>query len=523
MLNYKKFFTLIELVVVVVVLGVLAAIIIPNISSIQEESKQSSLLSDARSVQTAVDSYMIRHDGVPPTVEEASLGNPQVVLFDKLTPSYLLKKPQSSQSKFWLDGNHTVWVSLVDAPTSVEYDSDTQILSWKTVEGAILYRIYSTNAKSLSSVKSNDIRLLSELKEPDIKEARQQMKNLEELSNGTYLVSSLDIFGNESAPIKVGSTYSGYDSVQEDFSPAPEVQEPLYSFEQATFSTAGAKGPTGPSQSLLDEAYMGTQLEGRVSSVNGIQKWTVPKSGTYRFEVSGAQGGGSNGGRGSTVSSEITLSQGEELYILVGQRGGLSSQGLLYSAGGGGGSFVYKDTSSLPLLVAGGGGGQAEKSQGGDGSSTQSATMSSGGSKSAPLSPEGQGGFGGRNVGSLSTGAGGAGWFSDGQDGLTLRHSGGKKGYSPANGGNGGQNSHPNGYSGFFGGFGGGGSNADNTGAGGGGGGYTGGPGGNNYLGSQTWGAGGGAGSYVSGANPTSIGGANQGDGSVTVVFLKSS
>ena len=57
MMNRKSNFTLIELIVVIVVLGILAAIVIPNISSFQKEARDAQLTADARNIQTALDMY----------------------------------------------------------------------------------------------------------------------------------------------------------------------------------------------------------------------------------------------------------------------------------------------------------------------------------------------------------------------------------------------------------------------------------------------------------------------------------
>ena len=96
------------------------------------------------------------------------------------------------------------------------------------------------------------------------------------------------------------------------------------------------------------------------------------------------------------------------------------------------------------------------------------------------------------NQGDFSTGGGGAGWNTDGSDGLNIRNAPGEGGLSPSNGSIGGEFTHSTGsfHSGNAGdgGFGGGGGMSDNTGAGGGGGGYNGGGGGNNYSGASEWG-----------------------------------
>ena len=64
----------------------------------------------------------------------------------------------------------------------------------------------------------------------------------------------------------------------------------------------------------------------------GIQKWTVPATGTYEIEIAGAKGGGEKG-YGAVQVLDINLTKSEKLNIVVGQRGSSDDS----SRGGGGG------------------------------------------------------------------------------------------------------------------------------------------------------------------------------------------
>ena len=65
MFKRGKKFTLIELIVVIAVLGILAAIVIPNISNFQNKARDAQLTADTRNIQTALDMYRLeRPDGV---------------------------------------------------------------------------------------------------------------------------------------------------------------------------------------------------------------------------------------------------------------------------------------------------------------------------------------------------------------------------------------------------------------------------------------------------------------------------
>jgi len=291
------------------------------------------------------------------------------------------------------------------------------------------------------------------------------------------------------------------------------------------FTSAGVTGISGPNQAQVNTAYTATTLDGDVTvSTQGIQEWTVPVTGTYTIEAAGAKGGGVSGGNGAYLSGDVTLTGGQTLYVIVGQRGGVTSQSPNYCAGGGGGSFVYLNASDpLPIMAAAGGGGQSEDGYGvigwgGAGSATATTTNNNTISGNGPGGTSGNGGSGGIDIGDYSTAGGGAGWLTNGQDGLDIRYDPGKGGHAPVNDGMGGLYTHPN-YTNADGGFGGGGSASDNSGAGGGGGGFNGGGGGSNYLGSGQWGAGGGAGSYNSGINQSNTGDLNITEGFVTITL----
>jgi general secretion pathway protein G len=64
----KKGFTLVEILIVVVILGILAAIVIPQFTSASTEAKTSRLVSDLQSMRSQIQLYKIQHnDALPGT------------------------------------------------------------------------------------------------------------------------------------------------------------------------------------------------------------------------------------------------------------------------------------------------------------------------------------------------------------------------------------------------------------------------------------------------------------------------
>lgn len=63
----RKGFTLIEILIVVIILGILAAIVIPQFSSASNDARKSSLASTAQTLRSQVALYRLQHnDNLPP-------------------------------------------------------------------------------------------------------------------------------------------------------------------------------------------------------------------------------------------------------------------------------------------------------------------------------------------------------------------------------------------------------------------------------------------------------------------------
>jgi general secretion pathway protein G len=62
----KSGFTLVEILIVVVILGILAAIVIPQFTEASTEAKLSSLCTDLQTVRSQIELYKIQHNDNPP-------------------------------------------------------------------------------------------------------------------------------------------------------------------------------------------------------------------------------------------------------------------------------------------------------------------------------------------------------------------------------------------------------------------------------------------------------------------------
>ena len=273
------------------------------------------------------------------------------------------------------------------------------------------------------------------------------------------------------------------------------------------FTTLDGKEETGPTST---SGYAGTSLDGKVTLSNGIQIWSVPVTGRYIIEASGASGANGTdliqsewriGGLGAKMEGTFALAKGAKLKILIGQEGHRTTDFPDRPGGGGGGTFVtlLDDT---PLIIAGGGGGggtpKKQYEDGDPGQATENGTRCGGtrGNGGQPCNADTG------NVDPVILSGGGAGFKGNGGGGVGATTSS----LSFINGGTGG--TCPVSKGGFGGG-------SFGFVAGGGGGGYSGG----GVLRGSSSGVAGGGGSYNIGTNQQNKAGVNKGDGKVIITL----
>jgi len=120
-------FTLIELLIVILVLGILAAIVIFALGGVSSSSAKSACKTDGKTVQTALAAYNANNGSYPTTTAALTTGNPQ----------YLHTFPSSSHYIIGFDSGGNVYVgsnasglasgytaTIVPSATIVAYDSD---------------------------------------------------------------------------------------------------------------------------------------------------------------------------------------------------------------------------------------------------------------------------------------------------------------------------------------------------------------------------------------------------------------
>jgi general secretion pathway protein G len=65
----RRAFTLVEILIVVIILGILASIVIPHFANASDQAKRSSLVSTLQSLRSQVELYMLQHGDKAPALD----------------------------------------------------------------------------------------------------------------------------------------------------------------------------------------------------------------------------------------------------------------------------------------------------------------------------------------------------------------------------------------------------------------------------------------------------------------------
>lgn len=89
MRTYRKGFTLVEILIVVVILGILAAIVVPQFTSASTEAVKGALQSQLQTVSSQLELYRVRNTGAYPTIPGATNNG----WGDMVSQDYLKEEP----------------------------------------------------------------------------------------------------------------------------------------------------------------------------------------------------------------------------------------------------------------------------------------------------------------------------------------------------------------------------------------------------------------------------------------------
>ncbi len=112
-------FTLIEILIVVVILGILAAIVIPQFTDASQEAGESSTKSQLQTVRSQIELYRVKNGGVPPAA-----------LDDLVTDGYIQQDPTASIQALGYDWNYDNSTGALDMSDCPATDTTDECLTW---------------------------------------------------------------------------------------------------------------------------------------------------------------------------------------------------------------------------------------------------------------------------------------------------------------------------------------------------------------------------------------------------------
>jgi len=118
----RKGFTLVEILIVVIILGILAAIVIPQFTNASTSARQSNMASQDQTLKSQITLYSLQHNDNPPANGVQSNGSNLFTQLTEQTDSTGLNPPATGQQAFG-PYMQSVPVNPLTASSAVDYVS----------------------------------------------------------------------------------------------------------------------------------------------------------------------------------------------------------------------------------------------------------------------------------------------------------------------------------------------------------------------------------------------------------------
>lgn len=223
-----KKFTLIELIISIVVLGILLAIVLVNLNPNKKQAVQVSVQSNIKLIQTAVDAYFLQGEHTLPTInqKEPTLLDPSLIDIGFLVDKGFIKKDLENSfirnQYYWLDAYGTVWGATKPTISNVTTKTNKveNQFSFTLDERYVGYKVYKISDKNLTYNEIKQLKFTAD-NNKNIYDKKHELV-LEEKFNSNeevlftipfyddktqYLVSGIDEYGLETVPVGLNSSF----------------------------------------------------------------------------------------------------------------------------------------------------------------------------------------------------------------------------------------------------------------------------------------------------------------------------
>lgn len=139
--NKRRGFTLIEIMVVIVIMGIMAALVVPKVMGSADDARKAAALADIKSIQQALKMYKLHNVSYPTQQQglDALVNKPTISPIPKNYTSggYLEKLPKDpwgDDYQYQNPGRHgdiDIYSYGADGPTSAGADGNTVVGSWQ--------------------------------------------------------------------------------------------------------------------------------------------------------------------------------------------------------------------------------------------------------------------------------------------------------------------------------------------------------------------------------------------------------
>ena len=157
----RRAFTLIEMLIVIVILGILAMVIIPQISTSTDDAKLNTLRTNLGAMRNAVELYYAQHGSTYPGAELGGAADANTAFVQQLTrytdATNTISNTKTAAAKYgpYIKGGQLP-MNPFNELRDVTVDTDTADITAKSSDGSTGWKFYSKTGVLMANDGDND-------------------------------------------------------------------------------------------------------------------------------------------------------------------------------------------------------------------------------------------------------------------------------------------------------------------------------------------------------------------------------